>query len=96
MTAKKNWHTWSKEAESYLTLEELWDVVDPDKDVPTSAAAFTCDRKVYANIYCLIKFDCRDSIIETKSGHRAWALLKTVSIILGNVCRDFTTRETEH
>jgi hypothetical protein len=47
----QNWHTWSKETESYLTMEDLWDIVDPADAIPTAAAALKRDKKAYAHIH---------------------------------------------
>jgi hypothetical protein len=72
----QNWHTWSKETEAYLTMEDLWDIVDPDDAIPTAAAALKRDKKAYAHIWFLVDSNSRDSIIELKSGREAWAALK--------------------
>ncbi|KAF7979224.1 hypothetical protein HWV62_43180 [Athelia sp. TMB] len=71
-----NWHTWSKEAQSYMILEELWDTIDPSNTAPTAATALGRDKKAYAHIYFLIEPDSRAVIAETQSGHAAWGLLK--------------------
>ena len=46
----QNWHTWSKETEAYLTMEDFWEFVDPTEAVPTSATALKRDKKAYAYI----------------------------------------------
>ena len=69
----ENWHTWSKETEAYLTMEEFWELVDPTEPIPTSTAAIKRDKKAYAHIWFLVEPSSRDSIIEIKSGHEAWA-----------------------
>ena len=73
----QNWHTWSKETESYLTMEDLWDIVDPADAIPTAAAALKRDKKAYAHIWFLVEPNSRDAIVELKSGREAWAALKT-------------------
>jgi hypothetical protein len=72
----QNWHTWSKETEAYLTMEEFWELVDPTEAIPTSAANLKCNKKAYAHILFLVEPNCWDTIIELKSGHDAWAMLK--------------------
>ena len=72
----QNWHTWSKETEAYLTMEEFWELVDPAEAPPTSAANLKRDKKAYAHIWFLVEPNCRDTIIELKSGRDAWAVLK--------------------
>lgn len=72
----KNWHTWSKEAQSYLLLEDLWDTIDPSNNAPTTPAALTRDKKAYAHLYFLIEPESRAVIAETQSGHSAWGFLK--------------------
>jgi hypothetical protein len=71
-----NWHTWSKEVETYLTMEDLWDVIDPDEAEPTIASAIKRDKKAFAQIWFLVDADSREPIVETKSGRTAWASLK--------------------
>ena len=46
----QNWHTWSKETEAYLTMEEFWELMDPTEAIPTSAAALKCNKKAYTYI----------------------------------------------
>src|ERR1700683_935643 len=41
----QNWHTWSKETEAYLTMEEFWELVDPTKAIPTSTSALKRDKE---------------------------------------------------
>jgi len=72
----QNWHTWSKETEAYLTMEEFWDLIDPTEPIPTFSASLKCDKKVYAHIWFLVDPNCWDSIVEIKSGQEAWAALK--------------------
>jgi hypothetical protein len=72
----QNWHTWSKETEAYLTMEEFWELVDPTEAISTSAAALRHDKKAYAYIWFLVEPNCQDSIIEIKSGREAGAALK--------------------
>jgi hypothetical protein len=72
----QNWHTWSKETEAYLTMEEFWELVDPTEAMPTSATALKRDKKAYAYIWFLVEPSSRDSIVEIKSGREAWAALK--------------------
>jgi hypothetical protein len=64
----QNWHTWSKETEAYLIMEEFWELVDPTETIPTSVAALKCDKKAYTYIWFLVEPNCQDSIIEIKSG----------------------------
>jgi len=71
----QNWHTWSKETESYLTMEDFWELVDPLEAIPTAAAALKRDKKAYAHIWFLVEPDFRDTIVEIKSGREAWAAL---------------------
>ena|SRR5882762_7499063 len=71
----QNWHTWSKETEVYLTMEEFWDLIDPTKPIPTSSASLKHDKKVYAHIWFLVDLNCQDSIVKIKSGREAWAAL---------------------
>ena len=63
-----NWHTWSKETEAYLTMEELWEPIDPTKPIPTSSTSLKCNKKAYMYIWFLVDPDCQDSIIKIKSG----------------------------
>jgi hypothetical protein len=72
----QNWHSWSKEMETYLTMEEFWELIDPAEAAPTSAANLKHNKKVYAHIWFLVELNCRDAIIEVKLGHEAWAALK--------------------
>ena len=72
----QNWHTWSKETEAYLTMEEFWELVDPTEAIPTSTAALKRDKKAYAYIWFLVEPNSWDSIIKIKSGREAWAALK--------------------
>ena len=72
----QNWHTWSKETESYLTMEDFWELVDPLEAIPTAAAALKRDKKAYAHIWFLVEPDFRDTIVKIKSGREAWAALK--------------------
>ena len=71
-----NWHTWSKETEAYLTMEDFWMLVDPTEGAPTSAANIKLDKKAYTHIWFLVEPNCQDVIIEVKSGCEAWAALK--------------------
>ena len=54
----QNWHTWSKETEAYLTMEEFWELVDPTEAIPTSTAALKRDKKAYAYIWFLVEPNC--------------------------------------
>jgi len=72
----QNWHTWSKQTESYLTMEDFWELVDPLEAIPTAAAALKRDKKAYAHIWFLVEPDFRDTIVKIKSGREAWAALK--------------------
>jgi hypothetical protein len=72
----QNWHSWSKEMETYLTMEEFWELIDPAEAAPTSAANLKRDKKAYAHIWFLVEPNCRDVIIEVKSGREAWAALQ--------------------
>jgi hypothetical protein len=40
------------------------------------AASIKCDKKAYAHIWFLVEPNCRDSIVDIKSGRDAWAALK--------------------
>jgi hypothetical protein len=90
----QNWHTWNKETEAYLTMEEFWELVDPTKATPTSATNLKCDKKAYAHIWFLVEPNSQDSIVKLKSGHEAWAALKaehekdTLSTWM-NLCQHF-------
>ena len=64
----QNWHTWSKETEAYLTMEEFWELVDLTEAIPMSTAAMKHDKKVYAYIWFLVEPNCWNLIIEIKSG----------------------------
>jgi hypothetical protein len=64
----QNWHTWSKETEAYLTMEEFWELVDPTEGAPMLAASIKHDKKAYAHIWFLVEPNCRDSIVDIKSG----------------------------
>jgi len=57
-------------------MEEFWELVDPTEGAPTLAASIKCDKKAYAHIWFLVEPNCRDSIVDIKSGHNAWAALK--------------------
>lgn len=74
-----NYHTWSREVQSFLSLEEVWDVVDPDDTAPTTAAAHKRDAKAYAHIWFLVAPEFRDPLTDLSaiSGRAAWAALKT-------------------
>jgi hypothetical protein len=72
----QNWHTWSKETEAYLTMEDLWDIVNPADAILTAAAALKHDKKAYAHIWFLVDLNSHNSIIELKLGREAWAALK--------------------
>jgi hypothetical protein len=72
----QNWHTWSKETKAYLTMEEFWELVDPAKATPTSAANLKHDKKAYVHIWFLVKPNSQDSIVELKCRCEAWAALK--------------------
>src|SRR5882762_320406 len=72
----QNWHTWSKETEAYLTMEEFWELIDPIEAAPTSVANLKRDKKAYAHIWFLVEPICQDAIVELKSGRKAWAALK--------------------
>jgi hypothetical protein len=72
----QNWHTWSKETEAYLTMEEFWELVDSNEAAPTTAAALKRDKKAYTHIWFLVEPICWSTIIEIKSGHEAWVALK--------------------
>jgi hypothetical protein len=72
----QNWHTWSKETEAYLTMEEFWELIDPTEPIPTSSTSLKRDKKAYMHIWFLVDPDCWDSIIKIKSGQEAWAALK--------------------
>ena len=41
----QNWHTWSKETEAYLTMEEFWELIDPTEPIPTSSASLKAEHK---------------------------------------------------
>jgi hypothetical protein len=43
----QNWHSWSKE--TYLTMEEFWELIDP--------AEAAHDKKVYAHIWFLVELN---------------------------------------
>lgn len=73
----QNWHTWNKEMEAYLTMEDLWGVIDPTEPTPTSAAAIKHDNKAYVHIWFMVVPGSQDLIIEMISGHKAMATLKT-------------------
>jgi hypothetical protein len=72
----QNWHTWSKETEAYLTMEEFWELIDPAEAAPTHVANLKRDKRAYAHIWFLVEPNCRDTIIELKSGRESWAALK--------------------
>src|ERR1700692_672624 len=72
----QNWHSWSKEMETYLTMEEFWELIDPAEAAPTSAANLKRDKKAYAHIWFLVEPNCKDAIIEVKSGREAWDALQ--------------------
>jgi len=72
----QNRHTWSKETEAYLTMEEFWELMDPTGAMLTSTTALKCNKKAYAYIWFLVGPSSWDSIIEIKSGQEAWAALK--------------------
>ena len=62
--------------EAYLTMEEFWELIDPAEAAPTSTANLKRDKKAYAHIWFLVEPNCRDVIIEVKSGREAWAALQ--------------------
>ena len=62
--------------ETYLTMEEFWELIDPAEAAPTSAANLKHNKKVYAHIWFLVEPNCQDVIIEVKLGCEAWAALK--------------------
>jgi hypothetical protein len=72
----QNWHTWSKETEAYLTMEEFWELIDPAEAAPTSVANLKRDKRAYAHIWFLVEPNCWDTIIELKLGCESWAALK--------------------
>ena len=57
--------------ETYLTMEEFWELIDPAEAAPTSAANLKHNKKVYAHIWFLVELNCRDAIVEVKLGHEA-------------------------
>ena len=73
----QNWHTWSKETEAYLTMEDFWELIDPTEPIPMSVAAIKCDKKTYTHIWFLVEPSSWDSVIKVKSRLEAWAALKT-------------------
>ena len=62
--------------ETYLTTEEFWELIDPAEAAPTSATNLKRDKKAYVHIWFLVEPNCRDMIVEVKSGREAWAALK--------------------
>ena len=72
----QNWHSWSKEMETYLTMEEFWELIDPAEAALTSATNLKHNKKAYAHIWFLVELNCWDVIIAVKSGCKAWAALK--------------------
>src|SRR5882762_1385617 len=62
--------------ETYLTMEEFWELIDPVEAAPTSTANLKCNQKAYTHIWFLVEPNCRDSIVDIKSGRDAWAALK--------------------
>ena len=77
----QNWHSWSKEMETYLTMEEFWELIDPAEAAPTSAANLKRDKKAYVHIWFLVEPICRDTIVELKSGRDAWAALQAEQVL---------------
>jgi len=57
-------------------MEEFWELIDPTEPIPTSSASLKRNKRAYTHIWFLVDPDCRDSIIEIKSGREAWAALK--------------------
>ena len=69
-----NWFEWKKEAETFLMLASLDEVIDAGV-VPTDKKAaewITKDRKVYAYIFFLVEPNYRAPILDIKSGREAW------------------------
>src|SRR5882762_4722004 len=62
--------------ETYLTMEEFWELIDPVEAAPTSTANLKCNQKAYTHIWFLVEPNCQDVIIEVKLGREAWAALQ--------------------
>jgi hypothetical protein len=73
-----NWFEWKKEAETFLMLAGLADIIDY-KNEPTDAAKnaewLSCDKKTYAYLYFLIELNYHHPIVEVMLGCNAWIML---------------------